>query len=337
MAPLRWAIVSAGTISHDFACAVSTLPAADHQLVAVGARGLENARKFAELHGIPRFYEGYEAIAKDPEVDVVYVGTVNNAHYEVSRMMLEAGKHVLCEKPLCVNRGQARALLDFARERGRFCMEAIWSRFFPSYIHLRERIGRGDLGRIERVEVQFGFPLTHVERVRMKSLGGGTVLDLGVYTIQVAMWAFQAEPVKIEAAGQLNDEGVDVGITAKLHFPQGGVANIRTSAIDKLPNTAVIIGTKGSITLHDFWCPTELTDVDGTVRSYPLPTPKVECILQNSAGLRYEAEETRRRILAGELESPSVSHQDSLAIAGVQDAIRKQIGVEMPEDYIYKS
>uniref|UniRef100_A0A182SXU8 Trans-1,2-dihydrobenzene-1,2-diol dehydrogenase n=1 Tax=Anopheles maculatus TaxID=74869 RepID=A0A182SXU8_9DIPT len=219
MAPLRWAIVSAGTISHDFACAVSTLPATDHQLVAVGARGLENARKFAELHGIPRFYEGYEPIAKDPEVDVVYVGTVNNAHYEVSRMMLEAGKHVLCEKPLCVNRGQARALLDFARERGLFCMEAIWSRFFPSYIHLRDRIARGDLGRIERVEVQFGFPLTHVERVRMKSLGGGTVLDLGVYTIQVAMWAFQAEPVKIDAAGQLNDEGVDVGITAKLHFP----------------------------------------------------------------------------------------------------------------------
>ncbi|XP_053673411.1 trans-1,2-dihydrobenzene-1,2-diol dehydrogenase-like [Anopheles nili] len=337
MAPLRWAIVSAGTIAHDFACAVSTLPSADHQLVAVGARGLENARKFAELHGIPRFYEGYEAIAKDPEVDVVYVGTVNNAHYEVSRMMLDAGKHVLCEKPLCVNRGQARALLDFARERGRFCMEAIWSRFFPSYVHLRDRINRSDLGRIEQVEVQFGFPLTHVERVRMKSLGGGTVLDLGVYAIQLAMWVFQAEPTHTEAAGHLNEEGVDVGITAVMRFPSGGFASIRTSAIDKLSNNATIIGTKGSITLHDFWCPIELTDIDGTVRSYPLPASKIECILLNSVGLRYEAEETRRRILAGELESPSVSHNDSLAIAGVQDAIRKQIGVEMPEDYIFKS
>ncbi|XP_058123903.1 trans-1,2-dihydrobenzene-1,2-diol dehydrogenase-like [Anopheles ziemanni] len=337
MAPLRWAIVSAGTISHDFVCAVSTLPATDHQVVAVGARGLENARKFAELHGIPRFYEGYEAIAKDAEVDAVYVGTVNNAHYEVSRMMLEAGKHVLCEKPLCVNRGQARVLLEYARAQGRFCMEAIWSRFFPSYVHLRDRITRGDLGRIERVDVQFGLPLTHVERVRMKSLGGGTVLDLGVYTIQVAMWAFQAEPTRIEAAGQLNDEGVDVGITATLHFPNGGVANIRTSATEKLPNKAIVTGTKGSITLHDFWCPIELTDIDGTIRSYPLPASRVECILLNSIGLRYEAEEARRRIVAGELESPSVSHQDSLAIAGVQDAIRKQIGVEMPEDYIFKS
>ncbi|ETN61623.1 dimeric dihydrodiol dehydrogenase [Anopheles darlingi] len=336
MAPLRWAIVSAGTISHDFACAVSTLPEADHQIVAVGARGLENARKFAELHGIPRFYEGYEPIAKDAEVDAVYIGTVNSAHYEVSRMMLAAGKHVLCEKPLCVNRGQARALLDYARAQQRFCMEAIWSRFFPSYAHLRERTVRGDLGRIESVEVQFGFPLTHVERVRMKSLGGGTVLDLGVYTIQVAMWAFQAEPIRVDAAGQLNDEGVDVGITATLHFPNGGKAQIKTSAIDKLPNTAIIRGTKGSITLHDFWCPIELTDIDGTIRSYPLPPSKVECILLNSIGLRYEAEETRKRILAGDLESPTVSHQDSLAIARVQDAIRKQIGAELPEDYIFK-
>ncbi|XP_052866866.1 trans-1,2-dihydrobenzene-1,2-diol dehydrogenase-like [Anopheles cruzii] len=336
MAPLRWAIVSAGTISHDFACAVSTLPEADHRIVAVSARGLENARKFAELHGIPRFYEDYAAIAKDAEVDVVFIGTVSSAHYEVSRMMLEAGKHVLCEKPLCVNRGQVRALLDFARTQQRFCMEAIWSRFFPSYAHLRERTVRGDLGRVQHVEVQFGFPVTHVERVRMKSLGGGAVLDLGVNAIQVAMWAFQAEPLRVEAAGQLNDEGIDVGITATLHFPNGGTARLRTSAIDRLPNKAVVTGTKGSITLHDFWCPIELTDIDGTIRSYPLPPSKVECILANSVGLRYEAEETRKRILAGEFESPTMSHQDSLALAGVQDAIRKQIGAEMPEDYIFK-
>lgn len=336
MTSLRWGIVSAGTIAHDFVCAISTLPESDHKVVAVAAQGLNNAQKFAELHGIPTFYVGYEALAKDLKIDIVYIAAVSSAHYEIAMMMLDAGKHVLCEKPLCVNEGQAKALLNHAREKKLFCMEGIWSRFFPAYNHARERIRKGDLGDIKQVTVELGFPINNVERIRKGHLGGGTVLDLGVYNIQLALWAFQRYPDEIKAEGKLNDQNVDTETNVTLLFPGGGVAKMKTSGVLNLSNKAIVTGTKGSITLYDFWCPVELTDMDGTVRSYPLPTSKIECLQKNSVGLRFEAEECRKRIIGGDYGSPVVSHADSLAIARIQDAIRKQMGIVMAEDYMFK-
>uniref|UniRef100_A0A182Y6E1 Trans-1,2-dihydrobenzene-1,2-diol dehydrogenase n=1 Tax=Anopheles stephensi TaxID=30069 RepID=A0A182Y6E1_ANOST len=333
MAPLRWGIASAGKISHDFANAVGTLPATDHRVVAVAARKLADAEKFAALHGIGTAHEGYDALAKNPDVDVVYIGAVNNAHYELVLLMLEHGKHVLCEKPLCLNEGQSKRLVKRAAEQKLFLMEAIWSRFFPFYRQLRERIDRGDLGKIEEVEVEFGFVLSDIDRLRLKSLGGGTVLDLGVYTIQVCLWAFGGTaPEKVVASGVTNDEGVDVEVTAELHFPGGGVGRMKTSALHQLKNTAVVRGSKGNITLHDFWCPLKFTDLDGTTQEDKLPVARHPFNFMNSSGLRYEAEEVRQCITAGRLQSTSVTHTDSLRIAHIQDEIRKQVGVVFPED-----
>lgn len=337
MAPLRWGIVSAGKISHDLTTAVSTWPKEDHKVVAVGARNLQDAKKFAKVHDIPKFYEGYMEMAKDPEIDVVYIGAVNTTHYDIGMMMLNHGKHVLCEKPLCINEGQSKQLLAHAEKKKRFLMEAIWSRFFPSYVHLRKQVDGGELGEIKEVNVSFGFYLSDVDRLRMKQLGGGTVLDLGVYTIQVCLWAFRDAPNKIVAKGQLNEEGVDMEVEAELHFPNGGIGKIKTSALRKLDNDAVIKGTKGSITLHDFWCPVSLTDIDGSVKQYPLPKAPRTFIFQNSCGLRYEVEEVRRCIGAGRLQSESVPHSESLLIAHIQDEIRKQIGVHFPEDDRFKA
>ncbi|XP_058120625.1 trans-1,2-dihydrobenzene-1,2-diol dehydrogenase-like [Anopheles ziemanni] len=333
MAPLRWGIASAGKISHDFTTAVGTLPSDEHQIVAVAARKLADAQKFATLHGIETAHEGYEALAKNPNVDAVYIGAVNNAHYEIGLLMLEHGKHLLCEKPLCLNEGQSKRLLQRAAERKLFLMEAIWSRFFPHYRLLRERIGCGELGEVREVDVEFGFVLADIDRLRLKSLGGGTVLDLGVYTIQVCLWAFGGKaPTKILASGVTNEEGVDLEVTAELHFPGGGIARMKTSALKQLNNEAVVKGSKASITLHDFWCPLKLTDTDGTVRTDTLPPARYPFNFQNSCGLRYEAEEARQCIRGGRLQSESVSHADSLLIARIQDEIRKQVGVVFPED-----
>ncbi|XP_052868124.1 trans-1,2-dihydrobenzene-1,2-diol dehydrogenase-like [Anopheles cruzii] len=333
MGPLRWGIASAGKISHDFANAVNTLPATDHQLVAVAARKLEDAQKFAQQHAIGTAYAGYEALAKDPNVDVVYIGSVNNAHYEIGLLMLDHGKHLLCEKPLCMNEAQASRLLQRAADRKLFLMEAIWSRFFPHYRAVRERIGRGELGEVREVEVHFGFQLTDVDRLRLKSLGGGTTLDLGVYTIQVCLWAFGGvAPTKIVASGITNEEGVDMEVTAELHFPGGGIGRMKTSALKELKNTATITGTKGSMTLHTFWCPLTLTDLDGKVREDTLPTARHPFNFHNSCGLRYEADEVARCIRAGKLQSETVSHADSALIARIEDEIRKQVGVTFPED-----
>lgn len=163
-------------------------------------------------------------------------------------------------------------------------------------------------------------------------MGGGTILDLGVYVIQASLWAFREAPVKIQAEGRLNSEGVDMEMKAVLSFPNGGVANIHTSGLEELDQVLIVKGTKGTIKVKHFWCPLELIDVDGKAKIWPVPESKVKINFVNSTGLRYEAEEVRKCINAGLLESSDVSHEESLRIARIQDELRKQIGVKFAED-----
>lgn len=146
---LRWGIAAAGKISNDFVVAIKALPSDNHQVVAVAARSSASAEKFAKTHGIPQAYEGYQKLAKDGNVDVVYVSVLNPQHYEVSKLMLENGKHVLCEKPFTMNEKQTRKLIEIARAKKLFIMEAIWSRCFPAYRELRRIIESGDIGEVK--------------------------------------------------------------------------------------------------------------------------------------------------------------------------------------------
>lgn len=165
MAELRWGIASAGKISHDFVNALGTLSSSHHAVIAVAARAQASADKFAQLHGIPEAYEGYEHLAHNSNINVVYVGNLNPQHYEVAKLMLENGKHVLCEKPLCMNTAEVVALTNFATERKLFLMEGIWSRFFPSYQYLRKQIRDGALGEVQEIDVAFGFPIARIPRL----------------------------------------------------------------------------------------------------------------------------------------------------------------------------
>lgn len=248
-------------------------------------------------------------------------------------MMLDHGKHVLCEKPLCINEAQVKILVERAAEKKLFLMEALWSRFFPSYQYLRDQITSGNLGTVTEVDVSFGFNLDGIDRMTKKALGGGTILDLGVYTIQASLWAFGGEePVAIKATGSLNKDGCDMEMKGELRFANGGVARIQTSAVEELKNTFTVKGTKGEISLPMFWCPQKLVDVDGSVKQWPLSQATLEFNFHNSCGLRYEAEETRQCIRAGKLQSEIASHQDSLKIARIEDELRRQVGVVYPWD-----
>ncbi|EDW11523.1 trans-1,2-dihydrobenzene-1,2-diol dehydrogenase isoform X2 [Drosophila mojavensis] len=324
---IRWGIASAGKISEDFVIALSTLPASDHQVVAVAARAQERAAEFAKKHGIPTALGSYEELAKSKDVDVVYIGVLNPQHYEVSLLMLNHGKHVLCEKPLAMNRKQVEGILASAKANKRFFMEAVWSRFFPSYQHVRQLIDTGALGEIKDVQVNFGFPLANVDRLQKRELGGGVVYDLGIYTIQVSQWAFQEPPQKIESTGHTNAEGIDDDVSATLTYSGGRTARMRISSRDKLDNKAIIKGTKGQVTLIDFWTPNKLIDIDGSEKEWLPPKGKHATNYANSEAMRYEAEAVRQSILAGELENKTVSYADSLLFAQIEDTIRKQIGV----------
>lgn len=160
---LRWGIVSAGKISHDFVTAIETL--ADHEVVAVAARDLNRAIEFARIHKIEKYYETYENLANDHNVEVVYIGVLNPQHFSVAMLMLNAGKHVLCEKPLCMNEKEVMELVTLAKRKRLFLMEAIKSRFYPSYQYLRDQIDNNNLGVIQEVHVTMGSQISHVERM----------------------------------------------------------------------------------------------------------------------------------------------------------------------------
>ncbi|XP_037822277.1 trans-1,2-dihydrobenzene-1,2-diol dehydrogenase-like [Lucilia sericata] len=329
---LRWGIAAAGKISHDFCVALSTLPFDEHQMVAVAARDQKRAQEFADKHEIPTAFGSYAQLAECEDVDIVLHRGPQSAHYEICMLMLEHGKNVLCEKPLCINRKQAKKVIQYAEMKKLFLMEAVWSRFFPAYQYLRKQIETGVLGEIQEVNVEFGFPLNEVDRLQKRNLGGGTILDLGIYTIQVSQWAFQEPPQEIKAQGTLNAEGVDVEVKAELHYPGKRVARMHLSANAALGNNAVIRGSKGQITLKQFWCPTKIIDIDGQEKEWVLPKGKHPINFINSEGMRYEAEAARQSILEGKLQNDTVSHNDSLLFAQIEDEIRAQVGVVYDED-----
>lgn len=244
---LKWGIVSTGRICNDFVGALLTLSGDDRRIVAVAAQNLPRAQEFAEKYSISKAYGSYLELAKDPNVEVAYIGNINSQHYDVSRLMLENGKHVLCEKPLCLNEKQAKKLIAYAEQKKLFLMEAIWSRSFPSYQYIKTQIAKGNLGEIKRIDVDFGAPISYEDKT--KALCGGTTLDLGVYIIQLAQWVFQQPPKKIVANGQLNEDGVDVEVELTYGENKNSIVKSKISVLSPLKNTAVIIGTKGQITI----------------------------------------------------------------------------------------
>ncbi|KAK2583004.1 hypothetical protein KPH14_009049 [Odynerus spinipes] len=328
----RWGIAGAGKISHDFVTAMASLPKEEHEVIGVAARDLSRAQAFAKLHDIKNAYNDYAELAKNKDIEVVYIGTLNPQHFEIAKLMLSHGKHVLCEKPLTMNLKQTRELIQFARSKNLFLMEGIWSRFFPAYDAIREEIASGSLGEIHQIIVSFGFNMPDVERLKMKSLGGGTILDLGVYVLQLACMVFNNEmPHTIKASGCLNEEGVDISTSTTLQYKGNRTATVLTHSLVDMPNEAYISGTKGTIHVPCFWCPPKVNLPRGTLHK-PLPDPKHKLNFINSTGLSYEAAAVRTCLQKGMIEHPHMSHDTSILLATLEDELRKQIGVVYPED-----
>lgn len=329
---LKWGIVSAGKISHDFVCAVQTHSEEKHKIVAIAARSIKNAQDFAKTHNIPKAYEGYLKIAQDKDIDVVYIGTINTEHLSVCKMMLDHGKHVLCEKPLTMNKKQSEELISLAKSKKLFLMEAIWSRTFPVYNELRKQIDSGALGKIFQVTVEFGAPLEHIDRVNVKNLGGSATLDIGVYVLQFSQFVFKGmKPESVVATGHLNQHGTDASATAVLTYADGCTSVLTINTRTQLSNIARVYGEKGTIEIPLFWCPTTIITPSGKLE-FELPKSEAKYVYLHSNGLAYEAEEVRQCINNGLTESPKLTHAESLELAELMDTIRKAIGVTFPED-----
>ncbi|XP_032529063.2 trans-1,2-dihydrobenzene-1,2-diol dehydrogenase-like isoform X2 [Danaus plexippus] len=332
---VRWGIVTAGKISHDFVNAVNSYPEKGDQVIAaVAARDPTRAKEFAKTHNIPKVFNTYEDMAISNDIDVAYIGALNHDHYALSKLFLESGKHVLCEKPFCLNAKQVESLVKIAKNQNLFLMEALWSRFAPFYVNLEEQLESGIIGRPQFVEVNFGLPIENVERLRKKDLGGGALMDIGIYTVHFAQLVFKEDPIKITAVGELNDDGVDSVETVILEYSEGRRAVLNNHAKVKLWNKATVVGDYGKrITFEDpFNMPDTMIHADGRVEKFEFHPSKIPYNFMNSAGLVYEALETVRCIKEGLKESPIMSHSRSLQLIKILDTVRKQLGVHYDVD-----
>ncbi|XP_030622479.1 trans-1,2-dihydrobenzene-1,2-diol dehydrogenase-like [Chanos chanos] len=335
----RWGICGAGKISHDFSVAMKTLPPGDHKLAAVASRSLERAQEFAQRHGISKVYGSYMELAQDPNIgvclftDIVYLGVLHTQHMEVGLLFLNAGKNVLCEKPFAMNSKQVQQLISASKENNVFLMEAIWSRCFPVHTEVSRLLAEGTLGEVKMVKAYFGSPQLHIPRSVEKELGGGALLDIGVYCLQFVLMVFKGEkPESVHATGVRLDSGVDESMVVVLKYSGNRMAWCAFSIGVAMLNEATISGTKGNIRIPaPMWCPTSLV-LNGKETQYPIPEPSMPLNFTNSTGLRYEAEEVRQCLLKGLKESTKMPLADSSLLTEIMDEARRQVGVVFPQD-----
>ncbi|XP_075977784.1 trans-1,2-dihydrobenzene-1,2-diol dehydrogenase-like [Anticarsia gemmatalis] len=330
---LRWGIVTAGLISHDFVNALNSYPdKGDQVVVAVAARDKGRAEAFAKLHNIEKAYGSYQELAASKDIDVVYIGSLNPDHYNLTKLYLENGKHVLCEKPFTLNLKQSESLIKLAKQKNLFLMEAIWSRFSPAYIDLEKDIAAGELGDVKFVEGNFGI-VCDAERMSKKELGGGAILDIGIYLLHLAQFVFKDEPSKVTVSGSLYPSGVDESETIILDYPGGRRAVLNIQSRLALHNKATIYGTKGRFTLEEYFhFPEKVTRADGSTKEYVQHTTNLPSNFGNNAGLAYQTVEVARCIKEGLIESPRMPHKDTLLLAKLMTDIRHQVGARFDAD-----
>lgn len=254
----RWGILGSGHMARLFAADLALLHEA--KVIAIGSRSSERAQEFGALYSIPNRHASYEALVSDPEVDIVYVATHNTVHFEACLLALDAGKAVLCEKPFTINEDQAAAVITRARQTNNFLMDGMWTRFFPAMTKLREWLASGRIGDVRTVVASFGFrtPFDPRDRRLNPDLGGGALLDVGVYPIALCSMIL-GPPERVMAAGQLGKTGVDEDCSAMLVYANGQTATIHCSLRNRLPQEAYVIGTRGYIHIPEpFWRPTRL-------------------------------------------------------------------------------
>ncbi|WP_326562321.1 Gfo/Idh/MocA family protein [Micromonospora sp. NBC_01796] len=320
----RWGILATGNIAARFVEDLRLVP--DAEVVAVGSRSLDAARLFADHHDIPRAYGSWAELAADDEVDVVYVATPHAAHYDATMTLLEAGRAVLCEKPFTLDLPTSTTLIETARKRDVFLMEAMWMRCNPTVLRVLDLIADGAIGSVTAVQAAFGvagpFPPEH--RMRAKALGGGALLDLGVYPISLAHLVL-GRPDHIRSWAALGPEGVDENTGVVFGYDSGAVASLSCGIVGATPLTATITGTTGRIELGEpFFRPSGATLHRAGAEPELLPAEVV------GNGYQYEAAEVQRCLAAGLKESSLVPHAVTLDVMDLLDTIRTQIGVTYP-------
>lgn len=324
---IRWGILSTGAIAHAFARALGALPSAE--LVAVGSRTQASAEAFGREFSVPHCHGSYEALAEDPDIDVVYVATPHAFHAENTILCLKAGKAVLCEKAFAINAREARRMIEVARAERRFLMEAMYTRHLPVIRQVRAWVEQGLIGEVRMVQAHrlSRGTFNPTGRHMNLELGGGSLLDVGIYPLSFATMLLGPEPEAATGYTHLGETGADEHAGMVLKYSGGALAvlscGLRTKGIDD----ARIYGTEGMIEIQPpFWGATHAELVlDGK------PAESIEIPIESN-GLNYEAAEVMRCLREGLVESPVMPLDESLKLMEIMDRLREDWGLKYPND-----
>ena len=313
-------MVGPGKIAAEVA---SDLALIGKNFAAVASNDYSKAQKFAKEHSVERVYENYEAMFSDINIDAVYIANINPQHFPMAKLALQHGKHVLVEKPFVLNSNQARELYSIAHEQNVFIMEALWSRFLDHWLELPALV-ETHLGKIVSVEADFSVEISHVKRLTELELGGGALLDLGVYPLSlVQMLLGKANSIK--ATGELQN-GVDKNFEVSLDYTNGVKAKITSGFDHDGPVTAKIVGEKGSIFIDSRFyeqASLKVMNDDAEVVYEFSPNHLGRGMQQQFLGFEAVVE-------AGRLEAENFTQRDSLDVMEMMDDIRNQLGVVYP-------
>lgn len=320
--PVRWGFLGAGGIAASMA---ADLGHGNNRLYSVAARDPERSASFAARFGASRVHDDYQSLVQDPDVDIVYVATTHPFHREQALMAIEAGKHVLIEKPLALSAAHAREVLTAARHRGVFAMEAVWMRANPLIRKAVELVAQGVIGDVVAVHADFSIdvPFDASHRLYDLSNGGGALLDLGIYPIHFA-WLFLGRPDFQQVLGTLSPTGSDAVVALQWGYRSGAIAQLRAATTAWTPGTATVAGTKGSISAEPWFLNPERIVVT---------TSEGQSTLEGE-GTTYgpQIEEVERCVRAGLLESPLAPHADTIAALELIDQARADLGVRYPAE-----
>jgi predicted dehydrogenase len=321
---LRWGILGTGGIAQQF---TRDLLLAGHAVAAVGSRTRENAERFATIFELPMAHASYESLVADPSVDIVYVATPHPFHYPHARLALEAGKHVLVEKPFTLNAMQAQRLVTHAADRGLLVLEAMWTRWLPHMARLREIVAAGAIGEPRSMSADHTqrLPDDPAHRLNALELGGGALLDLGVYPVSFASELFGV-PQSIQAVATFKETGADAQVATMFRYPGGQIATTYSASVTQGPNVAVVLGSEGRIEIDSVWyAATGLRVFDGEGTLIEDARPRVD-----GRGMHFQAAEAERLVSEGRIASDILPPQETVSIMATLDTIREQIGLRYP-------
>ena len=306
----KWGIIGTGKIAHRFASDLKLLP--EVELVGVVSRNRESVLKFSEEFGTAPYFSIEDLLSS--EVEIIYIATPHTSHKEHSLLAINAGKAVLCEKPVSINYSEAQSIIDHAKLKNVFFMEAMWTRFFPAIEEVIQLVNSGAIGKLTSIESSFGYKSNYdpASRVFNPELGGGSLLDVGVYSVSLARMIVNEYAADIESTAILCPTGVDESAQWKLAFHSGTNAIGRSSVKEILQNEAIITGSRGTIRIPKFWCPKDYYFNDEH-REFEFP----------GLGFHFEASAVMSCLKNGVKEESRLSHQHSLDVMKIMDGIVK--------------